>query len=66
MAEGRLRAQWEQTAALGAWIINSNPFRSGKPISPADLNPYRRRQPAAEIRLDPEQSMDALAMAFGV
>jgi hypothetical protein len=39
MADGRRRAEWAQTANLRADLINSNPYRRGPAIHPAELDP---------------------------
>jgi hypothetical protein len=40
MAEARGRDNWAHTSAMLAFICNSNPFRSGRPVTPASLNPW--------------------------
>lgn len=44
MAESRSREAWSQTSFICASIINSNPFRSGEPISPQEINPFLAKQ----------------------
>lgn len=39
MAEGLRRDKWSRNATLRAAIINSNPFRSGSAVNPAELDP---------------------------
>lgn len=60
MAEGRLKAQWDQTAQLIAIIANVNRGKNTAPIRAETLNPYRRPQ-----RLTKEQSGKAILEAFG-
>lgn len=48
MAEGRRRAEWDQTALLCAVSVNSNPFRKGQPVKPEQFNPYHRKAAAQE------------------
>jgi len=54
MGEARGRSEWNQTSLLCAMIVNSNPFRSGGPISPDKFNPYKTqevRKPDIEISI---------------
>lgn len=43
MCEARNREEWHRTSSLLAMLVNVNrdPKR-GRPVSPADLNPYAR------------------------
>lgn len=40
MSEGRDRTQWRHTSAILAQVVNSNPYRKGKPVKRSDLDPY--------------------------
>lgn len=39
MVRARRRAEWERTAWVAHVIVNSNPYREGPPITPAECNP---------------------------
>jgi hypothetical protein len=39
MVLARRRAEWERTAWLCHVIANSNPYRDGPPVTPAQCNP---------------------------
>jgi hypothetical protein len=43
LARGRLRAEWDQTAALMSWV-----GRVGKWVDPNRLNPFHREPPRTE------------------
>lgn len=50
-AQQKLLLAWDQTAAIGAWMINLR--RRGRPVKPAQLNPLRtlRMGGPGELRL---------------
>ena len=59
MDEARSRDRWGRHSILLATVINSNPFRSGKPVSADELNPYAGARATAK-RDEP------VRMPFGV
>lgn len=59
MAEGRRKEQWSHTSALIAALINSNPFRTGPPVSPDKFNPY-----AEPDRRSASERANAIALPF--
>lgn len=44
MVEGRLRAEWDQTAQLYALTANIYRSKGRPPIHPDDLNPFRKKR----------------------
>jgi len=53
MAEARGRAEWDRTAAILALTANINRDpRRGRPLTPADFNPYAKHSPAKVIKAD--------------
>jgi hypothetical protein len=61
MAEGRLKAQWDQTAQVIAILANIHRARGAPAVNAENLNPYRRPQ-----RLTKEQTGRAILEAFGL
>lgn len=68
LADGRRRAEWGRTAALRADVINSNPYRKGQAVRPADLDPTGGLKEAGTgggIELTPDDAgIELLARAF--
>lgn len=52
MAEGRRRDEWARTSHVCALIVNSAPFRTGKPAKPADFNPYAPKPIPLDMTID--------------
>lgn len=46
MADGRRRDEWDRTSLVCAMLVNSNPYRKGKPITPDAFNPYAAKASA--------------------
>lgn len=56
MVEARSRDRWNHTATTLAVVVNSNPYRKGKPLKPSDFHPHEN-QPAAAAPLKADLSI---------
>jgi hypothetical protein len=63
MARARLKANWDETAALLACIDNVR-WGRGPYGKHRDYNPYRRASRAPSIKLSRESSLEVLAGAW--
>lgn len=63
MDEAHERADWERASLVAAMIANANPFRSGKPITPNDLNPFSPKTPTKNEPL--KIGFDAFLALYG-
>ena len=61
MAEGRLKAEWDQTAQIIAILANIHRAKGSAAIRAENLNPYRKPQ-----KLTKEQTGRAILEAFGL
>jgi hypothetical protein len=68
LANGRRRLEWAQTATLRADFINSNPYRCGPAMNPADLDPtggLKDIGASGGVELTPDENgIDLLARFF--
>lgn len=65
MAEGRGRLEWGQTAALLALLANAHRDpRKGRPLTPADFDPYARRGRKGRERADFKGDIGILKAVF--
>lgn len=62
MAEARGRDNWQHTSVIVATLVNSNPFRKGKPATPSEFDPYAVK---AKAKAKPLMvGIDVLQMLF--
>ncbi len=70
MADGRERAEWGRLSALLAMLANCNRDpKKGRPLSPADMNPYTKidgRQRSSAIDASTPEGKAMLKEAFSV
>ena len=67
MAEGRLHAEWAQTAQISAILLNQWRGKGDRAVQPSQVNPMLRRQRDRDPEADRERflaSVDTLPAAF--
>jgi hypothetical protein len=64
MLEAKRDEDWDHSSYLIAALVNSNPFRGGKPVQPGDFHPYRKASRQIRMVLPKGEMLTDVFRAF--